>query len=102
MAEDVYKSCVDGISNVTLKIRMLEISDDLALASTDYVARAKIANLFSYPISNLKNDEIIVKRVSKSEVKDLYSYYMVDKNMPARMIYNTLIGRKWGFVLFVE
>ncbi|XYJ10294.1 HNH endonuclease [Telluria sp. B2] len=89
---DVYNACVAGIKDDALKGRVNGAGADILAVAQRYTALAANGNLYKYPINDRKNDEVIVGAVTKKEVKSLYSYYMVDNGMPARVFYNALIA----------
>lgn len=89
---DVYLACVNGIKNEGLKKRMENIKENIVNAEKIYLNLAKDANLCAWPANKNKNHEIVVGDVTKQELKDLYSYYLVDRGMPGRIVYDSLIA----------
>jgi 5-methylcytosine-specific restriction endonuclease McrA len=89
---DVYNYCLQGIKDPSLRDKFIEINLDVASAAIDYLSLAAVGQLFSFVPDSKKNDEVIVGKITKAELKGLYTYYMVESSMPARSIYNQIIA----------
>jgi hypothetical protein len=76
---DTFLNCVAGISNDAFRRRFESCVDLIDDHSTLYVAKAEVAELFQ--ISPLrpktKNDFLVVADLTKEELMDVYSTYMV-------------------------
>jgi hypothetical protein len=48
--------------------------------------------LYQLPQDASRNDDVIINGITKKQIKNLYSQYMVPQDKPARMYYDALIG----------
>lgn len=86
----VYQTCVDSVGNADLKARLNAVKGEIGIAVNEYKDKAPLANLFQVSEFNGKDDDVVVGRVSKKELKTIYSNQMVDPNKTARKIYDEL------------
>lgn len=90
----VYQDCIDGIQrDCNLRARLNEVTDDIVNAATDYEQKAKAKQLYSIPPNDCENDDIILGNVTKKELTETYSSYMVGKGKSARVIYDFLLSQ---------
>jgi len=87
---DVWQSCIDGIPHEDLKNRFNHINTHLVAQSLEYSQKAPIAELYLMDNFAGTNDDIVSGTITKQELKDLYSLYMVPANKPARTYYDQL------------
>jgi hypothetical protein len=91
-ARDAYITCVSGIGEGDLKARMTACCDNIVEESDEYIAQAERGMLFSLPQRGGRPNEnpVVVGAVLKSELVNLYDYYMVQKK-PARDMYDDIM-----------
>ena len=89
---DTLTLCVSGIVNDSLRERILELAPTFALVGTNYSAAGTAGELYAFPVNNQRNEEIVIGRVTKDELKDMYSYYLVDKSKPGRSVYDSMLA----------
>lgn len=92
VASDTFSLCVNGIVNDSLRERILELAHTFGLADVNYAAVGIAGALYTIAANNQKNGEIVIGRVTKAELKDMYSYYLVDKSKPGRSIYDSMVA----------
>lgn len=90
--QDVFNLCIEGVGDIVLRQRYGEILVDLAADAANYEALSAQANWWTIPPNHQRNSDVVVGRVIKSELKALYSSYMVGQEKPARSIYDRLMG----------
>ncbi|MBP1205785.1 hypothetical protein JOD97_003847 [Duganella sp. 1411] len=78
--------------NASLRERILELAPTFALAGSNYSAAGITGELYSFPVNNQPNEEIVIGRVRKDELKDMYSYYLVEKSKPGRSVYDLILS----------
>jgi 5-methylcytosine-specific restriction endonuclease McrA len=83
---------VNGIVNTSLRERILEIAPSFDLGDANYAAAGDVGRLYTIPANNQRNKEIVIGRVTKDELKDMYSYYLVDKSKPGRAVYDLMLA----------
>lgn len=89
----VYETCINSIVSDDLRNRLTATIHFIDHASTDYLQKANIGQLYVVPQINCHNNEIALGDVTKEELKDVYSSHMVGKSKPARAIYDSLLSR---------
>lgn len=94
--QEIFNYCVAGVGSNELRARYIEIFDDLKYDSDHYDVLAASGDLWRIPLNAQGNDEIVVGRVTKKELKSLYSSYMVGQDKPARFIYDNLMASAPG------
>lgn len=89
---ELYHACVSGIAENSLKDRFKDCWDDINEQADDYIYRAGIGTLFLIAPLKSKKDEdpIVIGKVRKSELINLYEYYML-KRQPVREIYDVIL-----------
>lgn len=89
--KDVFEECLSGVGalNLKLQLRLQAVTADIVNAAKDYDAKAEVGTLFQIKPFTGKNDAVVVGGVTKGELKDVYTTYMVKKE-PARTIYTEL------------
>ena len=85
-----YEKCVNGITNSALKARFDADKSAYGSWANYYDIQAAFANLFSIPSITTDGTTVILKSITKNELKELYEYYFVQKQ-PARKIYDELM-----------
>lgn len=88
---EAYQLCLNGIVNPLLRQKISEIQPFFWGAEAGYAAAGRIGHLYTIPESSQRNEEIVVGRVTKGELKDMYTYYLVDKSKPGRSLYDLLL-----------
>lgn len=88
----VYQQCIDSISDESLLRRLNQISSSIGTAAIDYEQKADAQLLYTIASNACQNHEIALGGVTKGELRKVYSYYMVDKRKPARVVYDSLLS----------
>lgn len=81
-AEDpqyVFRICVESISDQNLRSRLAEVAGTIAISAEEYLHKASNKQLFSIAPNNCRNDDIAIGRVTKKELKNVYSQHLVSK-----------------------
>lgn len=94
--QDVLNLCIAGVGDVELQNRYNEILAELTQDAGAYDVHGTSASWWTIPPNNQRKDEIVVGRVSKSELKALYSNYLAGQGKPGRSIYDKLLGAAPG------
>ncbi|PZO36646.1 MAG: hypothetical protein DCF19_20785 [Pseudanabaena frigida] len=89
----VYQTCINGVTDDSLIDRLNNITDEIVFAAKDYEQKAKAQLLYTIPKNNCKNNEIALGKVTKEELKEVYTSYMVVSSKPARDIYDSLLSQ---------
>jgi 5-methylcytosine-specific restriction endonuclease McrA len=92
VASDTFLLCVNGIVNNSLRERILELAPSFNINDANYAAAGSVGGLYTIPANNQRNDEIVIGRVTKDELKEMYSYYLVDKSKPGRSVYDLMLA----------
>lgn len=87
---DVIKACVESIERVELRDRLCKLTTDLINAGSDYMIKAGRSELNEIIKFEGKDDDEVLKGVTKKELKSLYTDYMVPSYKPARAFYDTI------------
>ncbi len=91
-ASDTLSLCVSGIVNPSLRERILEATPTFSVADTRYSTAGTTGELYTIPVNNQRNEEILIDRVTKDELKAMYSYCLVDKTKPGRSVYDSILA----------
>lgn len=94
--QDVFKLCVAGVGDVSLQEKYTEILEELMADADAYERLGVDGGWWTIPPNNQRKEEVVVGRVKKSELKALYSNYLVAQGKPARIIYDRLMGAAPG------
>ncbi|CAC9635924.1 hypothetical protein [uncultured Gammaproteobacteria bacterium] len=89
----VYESCVNSVKDDNLRNKFTEIIESIVNFSKDYDKKAQKEELFQLIPNNNDNSDFIIQSVTKEELKSLYSQHMVERNKPARKIYDDLLNQ---------
>lgn len=89
----VYQTCVSDITDDGLRNRLEVLSGSIASVATDYERKGFEKTLYTLPVNECRNDEVVVGDVTKAELKNVYTTYMVGKARPARAIYDAMLSR---------
>lgn len=92
ISEEVYDLCLSGVIDANLNARLNAIRTNFNQSCDDYDAKAAAKDLHLIPPNNLHDASIVAGAVTKHDLIELYSYYMVNKNKPARNIYDIVRG----------
>ncbi len=92
--QSVLAECIDGIGKQGLPEKIIEIENTLISHCKLYEIKASHQELFEFSPTNLGDDEIITGRVTKGELKKLYTQYLVGETKKARRIYDSLINQQ--------
>lgn len=87
---EIFELCLSGISDAELVARLSAASHQIYTAGAGYLIKADSMQLFTIPENNQSNTSFVFAGVTKSDLKSLYSSYMVPAGKPARSIYNLL------------
>jgi len=88
----VYASCVQGVPNAELRERLVGVAAEISTAYDFYEDRAMVGQLYEVTRSGGSDDELVTSRVTKGELRELYSSQMVRSGSPARDVYDVLRG----------
>lgn len=91
--QEVYKTCVDSITDGDLRIRLNALTNSIGVAASDYHKRAAVKQLYALPPNDCGNEDIALGAVTKKELTTVYSTHMVSRAKPARAIYDSLLSR---------
>ncbi len=88
-----FDLCKDGIGISELKKRFNEGIGNLCLLADEYQSKAIEGELFKIPPlpKNIDHDFVVAGNLTKSELTNLYEYYLREKEKPGRIIYDTLM-----------
>lgn len=89
----VYQTCVNSITDQSLRSRLNALTNDVAVAASDYQQRATAKQLYTLLPNDCSNDDIVLGAVTKKELKSVYGNHMVGRTKPAREIYDLLLSR---------
>jgi len=87
-----YNLCLASVLDLNLKERLTRASDFIESASSIYINRAMVGNIYSIPPLTHQRDEdpIVIADIRKSELLKLYRYHMVDRQ-PGRGLYDVIL-----------
>ena len=88
----VYRECVNSISDKNLRNRLKALTNDIAAAAGDYHQRGVAKKLYTISPNNCGDDDVVLGAVTKKELKNVYSSYMVGRTKPGRKIYESLLS----------
>lgn len=89
-AQDAYDLCLNGVSDNSLHTRLTAIRANFQSSAADYNVKAVSKSLHLIPVDNSPNTSVVVGSVTKQELKDLYTDFMVGKTKPARDVYDKI------------
>lgn len=81
---DVFTICISTVDDPDLKERLEEIAPNVAVAARRYERLATVVQLHTFP------SVLNIGRVNQNELKKVYDPRMVNKNYPARAIYDEI------------
>lgn len=87
---DVINACVTSIDSHDLKSRVDEIVSVLLRVGVEYCDKAENCLLNELPIFHGKDNDVVMNRVTKKELKGLYTDHMVPSYKPARIYYDKI------------
>ncbi|MGR6770939.1 hypothetical protein ACU36R_04735 [Pectobacterium brasiliense] len=87
---DVINNCINSIEAIELRDRLKNIIQDLIFYGSDYQEKANQSNLFSIPKYEGKDEDIVLKNVTKKELINLYTEHMVPSKKPSRKFYDKI------------
>lgn len=91
---EVYEKCVEGVYLEDFTLRLTTIKNNIVIESESYNEKAQNAEWFNIDNDeDVANEDILIGEVTKKELKNLYTQYMIGKGKPARSIYDHLLGR---------
>lgn len=85
-AADVYTTCISRVRNRALKARLTAITDDVRVASADYVVKAQANRLHEVVRS------AVINGVTTAELEKVYTQRMAGKNAPGRSSYDEIFN----------
>lgn len=92
VASDIYSVCLSGVGDAALVASFQAVAPVFKAQADLYDVRATASCLYQLPQDASRNEDVIVNGITKSQVKSLYSQYMVPQGKPARIYYDQLIG----------
>ncbi len=90
-AKTVFEDCVGNIGSAVKVAEFRRAKHLIENAESDYFIKARNNVLFQFPASPEDNDDILFGRLSKRDVKGLYSGQMVPAKKAARHHYDKLV-----------
>lgn len=93
---DVFNLCVGSIQDNDLRTRLTGIAANFAFESKKYISLANSGSLFTIPEYSGNNASVVLGKVTKGELKSLYTQHMVGKGKPARRVYEELLSLSRG------
>ena len=90
--QTVYQTCINSIEDEDLLNRLNLIILDIVFAARNYEQKALMKDLYTIPPNNCDNNETVLGRVTKKELKMVYSSHMVSSSKPARKFYDLLLS----------
>lgn len=86
----VYQTCINSIADTELRDRLNAVDTDIFLAAKEYEEKALTKQLYTLQPSDYGDEDIVLGTVKKKELIKVYTAHMVNKNKPARVIYDRL------------
>lgn len=103
-AVDLFDACVGSVGDELIRTRLLYIKKSVKNRSEDYEARAINGHLYTFAWRNYKEDDVVIRRLSRKNLNDLYEQQMVGQLKPARRYYDDILasapGRKCPYCGF--
>jgi hypothetical protein len=91
-AQTVFQLCIESITNMELRDRLIFITPHIVAAANNYEEKASGCELYRITANNNKNDDIVVGTVKKIELKNVYTQQMSVASKPARQIYDEIMS----------
>ena len=91
-SSDVYRVCVDSISDTALKNRLIAQAPSIEVAANDYNQKAQIKQLHLIAPNDCDSSDVVLGDVTKKELKALYSSQMLNNKEP-RAIYDSILSQ---------
>lgn len=89
----VYETCWSEIQDANLVAQFVDAIDNLLALAEEYQQRTAANELHYYPTCEWgKNEQVVLDSLTKAQLIDLYSKYMVPASRPARAFYDQLIN----------
>ncbi|MDP9908886.1 5-methylcytosine-specific restriction endonuclease McrA [Variovorax boronicumulans] len=89
--KEVYEVCVSGVSSADLAARFKAATAEVVELAQEYMARAATNELHLFPSSPWGNGaSLVVGDLTKDDLTDLYSSYMVKSSQPGRAYYDRI------------
>jgi len=90
---ETYLTCTSSVANEVFRNRLESCSNIIQVKTTEYVQKAVTAELYSISyFSTVRGvDPVVVGNLKKSELTKMYSTYMVNKQYPARYVYDAIL-----------
>lgn len=92
VASEIYGVCLEGVGDAALVTSFQDVASIFKAQADLYDARASIGCLYQLPQDAARNEDVILNGLTKKQIKNLYSQYMVPQEKPARIYYDALIG----------
>lgn len=92
-AQAVYQACVNSIADYALRSRLEALTSLIGFAASDYKMKGREKKLYTLTANDCENEDYVICNVTKSELKNVYTTYMVGKARPARSIYDEILSR---------
>jgi hypothetical protein len=89
----LYCACVNGVGDPNLQTTYMADFHNIQTEANKYFAMAQTEQLYTLQQTKAPRgtDPIVVGALKKSQLKELYTYYMVPKEKPARIMYDTIL-----------
>lgn len=92
VSSDIYSVCLSGVSDAALVASFQAVALEFKVQADLYDTRAAASCLYQLPQDSSRNEDVIINGITKTQVNNLYSQYMVPQNKPARIYYDELMG----------
>lgn len=92
----VFNVCIGSIEDVGLRDRLTELYPGYGKIASDYEDLATDAKLSSLSVHAGGNDSVVIRSVTKGELKNLYTQQMVGEKKPGRLVYEKIRSLSLG------
>lgn len=89
---EIYQQCLAGIGDAKLVLDLQVILPAFYAQADLYDSKASESRLYELPQNTAGNEDVILNGITKKQIKNLYSQYLVSQEKPARIYYDALIG----------
>jgi len=96
IGREIFLSCSDSVGIEPLRTNLLSVADMIGNSCSEYLSKAKNADLYLIPPCYSTNDALYLGVATKQNFKDVYSQQMVGANKPGRVIYDRLMSSAPG------
>lgn len=91
-ALDTFQKCVASIHSDDLRQRLTELEAKVVQEANNYAQKANNEELYTIPANLCDNVHIAEGRVTKDQLKKVYTSQMVSSRKPSRVIYDKILS----------